>query len=76
MSGPHEKLARLRRYNAAVQQKDPKIAEESRDTGELEVFAEAPSPEAVENQIELLIHRHDCAACQDHIYALHCAPRF
>jgi len=53
MSGPHEKLARLRRYNAAVQQKDPKIAEESRDTGELEVFAEAPSPEAVENQIEL-----------------------
>ena len=30
MSGPHEKLARLRRYNLAVQQKDPKLAEESR----------------------------------------------
>ena len=54
MSGPHEKLARLRRYNLAVQQKDPKLAEESRDTDiGLEVFAEAPSPEAAENQIEL-----------------------
>jgi hypothetical protein len=30
MSGPHEKLARLRRDNLAVQQKDPKLAEESR----------------------------------------------
>jgi endonuclease G len=54
MAEAHEKLARLRRYNAAVQQKDPKLAEESGDTGiELEVFAEAVSPEAVENQIEL-----------------------
>ena len=54
MAQPHEKLARLRRYNASVQQNDPKLAEESRDTGtEFEVFTEAPSPEVVEKQIEL-----------------------
>ena len=54
MAQPHEKLARLRRYNASVQQNDPKLAEESRDTGaELEAFTAAPSPEAVEKQIEL-----------------------
>jgi endonuclease G, mitochondrial len=54
MAQPHEKLARLRRYNASVQQNDPKLAEESRDTGaELETFTAAPSPEAVEKQIEL-----------------------
>jgi endonuclease G len=54
MAQPHEKLARLRRYNASVQQNDPKLAEESRDTGaELEAFSAAPSPEAVEKQIEL-----------------------
>ena len=54
MAQPHEKLARLRRYNASVQQIDPKLAEESRDTGaELEAFTAAPSPEAVEKQIEL-----------------------
>ena len=51
MAKPHEKLARLRRYNTSVQQKDPKLAEESRDIG-IETEA-APSPEAVENQIEL-----------------------
>jgi endonuclease G len=54
MAQPHEKLARLRRYNASVQQNDPKLAEESWDTGaELETFTAAPSPEAVEKQIEL-----------------------
>lgn len=54
MAQPHKKLARLRRYNASVQQNDPKLAEESRDTGaELEAFTAAPSPEAVEKQIEL-----------------------
>ena len=54
MAQPHEKLARLRRHNASVQQNDPKLAEESRDTGaELEAFTAAPSPEAVEKQIEL-----------------------
>jgi endonuclease G len=54
MAQPHEKLVRLRRYNASVQQNDPKLAEESRDTGaELEAFTAAPSPEAVEKQIEL-----------------------
>jgi endonuclease G len=54
MAQPHEKLVRLRRYNASVQQNDPKLAEESRDTGaELEAFSAAPSPEAVEKQIEL-----------------------
>ena len=54
MAQPHEKLARLRRYNSSVQQNDPKLAEESRDTGaELEAFTAAPSPEAVEKQIEL-----------------------
>ncbi|MGC1857045.1 MAG: DNA/RNA non-specific endonuclease [Pseudolabrys sp.] len=54
MAQPHEKLARLRRYNASVRQNDPKLAEESRDTGaELEAFTAAPSPEAVEKQIEL-----------------------
>ena len=54
MAQPHKKLARLRRYNASVQQNDPKLAEESRDTGaELEAFTTAPSPEAVDKQIEL-----------------------
>lgn len=54
MAEPNGKLARLRRYNVSIQRKDPKLAEESRDTGvEMEVFTDALSPESIEQQIEL-----------------------
>jgi endonuclease G, mitochondrial len=52
MSTVQEQLAILRRYRAAVQAKDGKLAEESRDLGfETEAFTEAASPEAAEQQM-------------------------
>lgn len=55
MSGLHDQLALLRGYNAAVKERDPKLAEEVRDrmaTGEL-VTESATSPEEIERQVEL-----------------------
>jgi len=55
MSGLHEQLALLRGYNKAVQERDPKLAEEVRDrvaTGEVVTESAAP-PEEIDRQFEL-----------------------
>lgn len=55
MGGLHEQLTLLRGYNKAVQERDPKLAEEVREgvaTGAVVTESAAP-PEEIERQIEL-----------------------
>lgn len=53
MSALRQPLARLRGFNAAVRQGDPKIAEESADRNGLEALEVERPPEALQQDIGL-----------------------
>ena len=51
MAPLQERLARLRRFNMSIRERDPKLAEESLDRSNEEIFERVETPEAAETAV-------------------------